>query len=328
MFLFEKYRPKNIGDFRFNRDILVQLLFLAEQKNLPHLIITGPSGSGKKTLLQVFLGTLYGPSVYNVDNVKYNVAGASAKKSIQLVQSNHHIIVEPTGTNHDKHLLQNIIKQYVRYKPLVQSRCQFKTIVIYHLENLAVNSQAALRRTMEIYIRGCRFIMLCNNLSKIIEPLRSRCHVIRVPAPSKDNVFRTVFEIALRENLDPPAEIFSLPFKQAVWRLEKLRYGCPIRNILEDAYDQIVEFIFNDKHNTNFKMGEIKKWIYNILITNVKSSDVIISIMERIVRRVDDRKALCIIRLAARAEYRLIHGRRDAIHIDYFVLGAFQIIIL
>lgn len=74
--------------------------------------------------------------------------------------------------------------------------------------------------------------------------------------------------------------------------------------------------IFDDKIRTN---------IYNILITNIKGSDIITTLMDELIKRInDDEINARIIQCASEAEYNLIHGRRDIIHIDYFVSGVMR----
>ena len=116
VFLFEKYRPVNIKDFLFNKEVLEQLVHIASNEDIPHVIISGPSGGGKKTLVKFFLEALYDPDVNILTKRKYNINGSSTKKEIEILQSNYHIIIEPTSTNHDKYILQEIIKQYAMHK--------------------------------------------------------------------------------------------------------------------------------------------------------------------------------------------------------------------
>ena len=63
MFLFEKYRPANIKDFVFNKEIFGQLMYVASNEDIPHIIISGPPGGGKKTLVKFFLEELYDSDV-------------------------------------------------------------------------------------------------------------------------------------------------------------------------------------------------------------------------------------------------------------------------
>ncbi len=67
--------------------------------------------------------------------------------------------------------------------------------------------QAALRRTMEKYTSACRFILVCNNACKVIEPVRSRCVCIRVAAPTKDEIKDCLAHVAKKEGLALPVPL-------------------------------------------------------------------------------------------------------------------------
>ncbi len=337
MFLLEKYRPHKDREFVFNREILAQLQHIATYEDIPHIIISGPAGSGKKTLVNFFLEKLFDSDVRILNKIKYNVNGSSTRKEVEIMQSNYHIIIEPTNTNHDKYILQEIIKQYARHKSfnIFRTNRKFKIIVIYNIENLASNSQAALRRTMELYARTCRFIMICNNLSKIFDPLRSRCRIFCVKVPSLDDIAKIIQYIALVENIDiTQAKLTKLinncnnSLKTAIWMLDAIRLRSDTAISLNESYDELIDHIMTI--GTINSRGDIKQLfddkirttIYNILITNIKGSDVIVTILDRIMRRInnDDVNAK-IIKHAAVAEYNLVHGRRDITHIDYFIAG-------
>ena len=339
MFLFEKYRPNHIKDFLFNKDILKQLVHIASHEDIPHIMIAGAPGGGKKTLVNFFLEALYDSDVNNLSKMKYHINGSSTKKEIEIMQSNYHIIIEPTNTNHDKYILQEIIKQYAMHKSfdIFKTKRKFKTIVIYNIENLANNSQSALRRTMELYAKTCRFIMVCNNLSKIFDPLRSRCRTFCVPLPTSNDICNVVSYIALMENikLTPPEMEFILDYsnnnlKRAIWALDckRLKTNCMIN--LDEVFTNVVKLILNVKTCNNIvKMfdDDIRTNIYNILITNIKGSEIITILMDKLIKEInDDEINAKIIQHASLAEYNLIHGRRDITHIDFFITGVMKAI--
>jgi replication factor C subunit 3/5 len=64
----------------------------------------------------------------------------------------------------------------------------FKVVLLMEVDRLSRQAQAALRRTMEKYTATCRLILCCNNASRVIEPVRSRCLGIRIAAPTHDEV--------------------------------------------------------------------------------------------------------------------------------------------
>ena len=212
---------------------------------------------------------------------------------------------------------------------------KFKTIVIYNIENLANNSQAALRRTMELYARTCRFVKVCNNLSKIFDPLRSRCRTFCVPSPSIDNIMSVVTYITIMENIKVEAKDFDFiktrchnNLKKAIWMLDCKRLGSDGGITLDEVFDQVVEQILSvrtSKSIIKLFHDDIRGNIYNILITTIKGSEIITVIMDELIKRIDDDEVNArIIQYASQAEYNLIHGRRDIMHIDFFIAGVMR----
>lgn len=337
VFLFEKYRPTNVRDLLFNKEIMEQLIHIASHDDIPHIIISGPPGGGKKTLLKFFLEALYDPDVDKLTKIKYNISGSSTKKEIEIMQSNYHIIIEPTSTNHDKYILQEIIKQYAMHKSfnIFKTNRKFKTIVIYNIENLANNSQAALRRTMELYARTCRFVMICNNLSKIFDPLRSRSRIFCVPLPSSNDINNILTHISLMENIKLKSDDLEFildkcdnNLKKAIWMLDSKRLESNPIITLDEVFNDVVNLILSVRTNKNvIKIfdDDIRTNIYNILITNIKGSEIIITLMDKLIRNIknDDINSK-IIQYASEAESNMVHGRRDITHIDYFIGGVMK----
>ena len=339
MFLFEKYRPININNFIFNKEIMSQLAHIALFDDIPHIILSGPSGGGKKTLIKFFLEAVYDPDVNILTKIKYNINGSSKKKEIEIMQSNYHIIIEPTNTNHDKYILQEIIKQYAMHRPfnIFKTKCKFKTILIYNIENLSNNSQSALRRTMELYAKTCRFVMVCNNLSKIFEPLRSRCRIFCVPLPSLKDISNVVSYISIMENIklteNVKKEILANcnnNLKKAIWILDSKRLGCNTVITLDEVFDYVVDLILSVEYEKDIIKifdNKIRTNIYNILITNIKGSEIIITLMDLLIKKIkSDDVNIEIIKCASEAESNLIYGRRDIMNIDYFISGVMKIL--
>lgn len=337
MFLLEKYRPYDIHDFLFNKEILSELIYIASHIDIPHIIIAGPPGGGKKTLAKIFLEYVYDSDVNNLKKVKYPIVGPSTKKEIEIMQSNYHIVIEPTNTNHDKYILQCIIKQYTMYKTfdIFKTKRKFKTIVINNIENLANNSQSALRRTMELYAKSCRFIMICNNLSKIFDPLRSRCLTFCVPTPSTNDIKNVIYHMSIMEKIQLSNNDFNSiidccngRLSKAIWTLDCIRLNCNKHITLDQVFDSVVQLILSVKNRKSVVQIfdiDIRTCIYNILITNIKGTDIIITLMDKLISKVNnDSVNTKIIQCASEAEYNLIHGRRDILNIDYFICGAMK----
>lgn len=83
-------------------------------------------------------------------------------------------------------------------------RPKFKVVVLTEVDGLSRDAQAALRRTMEVYMRTTRLVLCCETPSRVIAPLRSRCLTVRVPAPSQMDVMNVLGAVAKKERLDLP----------------------------------------------------------------------------------------------------------------------------
>lgn len=90
---------------------------------------------------------------------------------------------------YDRVVVQDVIKTMAQVQQLNrQSQRSFKVVVLMEAENLTKDAQHSLRRTMEKYASTCKLILCCESASRIIDPLRSRCMTIRVPAPTNAEV--------------------------------------------------------------------------------------------------------------------------------------------
>merc|ERR1712187_130872 len=98
-----------------------------------------------------------------------------------------------------------LIKEVASHPPI--GGHAFKVVVIDEAGSLSNDAQAALRRTMERYMKTCRIILTCESSSKIIPPLRSRCLAVRVGAPSLAEVTQVLHKVALKENLKVSNEL-------------------------------------------------------------------------------------------------------------------------
>ena len=145
------------------------------------------------------------------------------------MQSNYHIIIEPNNNGFDKYLIQEIVQEYARRQMLniFKTKKKFKIVLIDCVDNLSYYAQASLRRTMEKYVNNCKFILINHQLSKVIEPIRSRCLCIRVPLPSTETVFETLFKIASKENINLSLKEYNSIIKEsdnqigrAIWLLQ------------------------------------------------------------------------------------------------------------
>jgi len=204
----DKYRPTTLDELDFNQGQAELLKQLVSKSDLPHILLYGPSGAGKKTRALALLAEIFGKGVYKLksETREFKVGTGSATVDCVVISSNYHIEVNPSDAeSRDRIIVQKLIKEIASNQLLEKKgKTNFKVVIIHEVDQLTKEAQASLRRTMEKYMSACRLIFLSENLSKIISPLRSRCLMIRCPAPKPAEVISVLTRVAEKEG-------FSLP---------------------------------------------------------------------------------------------------------------------
>jgi replication factor C subunit 3/5 len=305
-----------------------------QYSNFQHLIIYGPSGCGKEVLVNKLLEKIYGKHNVELKNIEYTVNGYSnTKTKIMIKQSKHHIIIEPNSNGFDKYLIQEIIQDYAKSELLTIFRHKkpFKVVIINKIDNLSYYAQASLRRTMEKYSSSCKFILISEQLAKIIEPLRSRCLLVRITLPSQSQILESLLYICNKEKIIIPnyklKEIIinsDNKINHAIWLLEMYNYGIKYEKNWEQCIDLIVENITNTKIQLNKLLYNILKKIreqyYILFITNVPTQLIIRKIMSKLIKITDNLMLRYnIINITSIFEQRLSQGTRHIIHIEAYI---------
>ena len=166
--LVEKYRPKTLEGYVGNENIKRTIAQYLDQNDIQNLIFYGPAGTGKTTLAKLISLQLQCDFIYinasderGIETIREKVAGFASTAS---------------------------------FKPL-------KVVILDEADFLTIQAQASLRNVIETFSRSTRFILTCNYVERIIDPLQSRCQVLKIIPPSKGDVAQHLAGIMEQEGV-------------------------------------------------------------------------------------------------------------------------------
>ncbi|KAG9199668.1 Subunit of heteropentameric Replication factor C (RF-C) [Epicoccum nigrum] len=198
----EKYRPKTLSEVTAQDNTIQILSRTLQSSNLPHMLFYGPPGTGKTSTILALAKQLYGPELMKSRVLELN---ASDERGISIVRQKvkdfarqqlssaptYNVMTEDRDGGEGK---------MVRYRD--KYPCPpFKIIVLDEADSMTQDAQSALRRTMETYSKMTRFCLVCNYVTRIIDPLASRCSKFRFKSLDQGNAVKRVEDIARLEGV-------------------------------------------------------------------------------------------------------------------------------
>ncbi len=303
--------------------------------NLPHLLFYGPEGSGKEFMVDILLEKIFTKKSTMLQETEYTINGyGNSKTKVMIKQSQHHIMIEPNNNGFDKYLIQEIIEDYAKSEiiQVLKYKRLYKIVIINLIDNLSYYAQASLRRTMEKYANTCKFIFISNQLSKVHEPLKSRCMMIRVPSPSDNMIISTIMNIAYKEKIKLTGgniiDIITTSknnINKAIGLLELISYNIPLDRMWYNVIQMLVEMIMNTKNYTkdgvNDMIENARLMLYQLFITNIDFHIVIKTILQEIKTKINNNKLIyMIVCETSKFENRICQGTRHIIHLEAYII--------
>lgn len=191
----EKYRPDTLENYVGNEDVKSIIADYLSQNDIHHFLFYGPAGTGKTTLAKIIVNNL---------DCNYLYINASDERGVDTIR--------------DK--VQGFASA-ASFKPL-------KVVILDEADFLTINAQASLRNIIETYSRSTRFILTCNYVERIIDPIQSRCKVLKLIPPSKKDVAKHVVNILNDENIKYDLEDIKVTVSKYYPDLREILNTCQI----------------------------------------------------------------------------------------------------
>ncbi|TFG17769.1 MAG: replication factor C small subunit [Promethearchaeota archaeon] len=179
----EKYRPTSFDEIVSQNLAINNLKDFVDRRNMPHMIFTGPAGTGKTSTALIVAKAIIKEELYH-----RNVLELNASDTVRMSY------------------VRNVIKAFVAQKMIIDDK-SLKIIILDEADNIPNQVQQALRRIIEKYSENVKFILLCNYINKIIDPIISRCAVFRFINLSKEKIIERLRFIVKKEALQIPKNI-------------------------------------------------------------------------------------------------------------------------
>ena len=302
----EKYRPNDFSDVKGQKEVVKRVKSFVEQKNMPHLLFSGPAGVGKTSLSLVVAKKLFGDGWGN----NFLELNASDERGIDVVRVK--------------------VKDFARTRAI--GDVPFKIIYLDECDALTKEAQQALRRTMENYTQTCRFILSCNYSSKIIDPIQSRCAIFRFKPIEGQELNHIIDRIAKKEKLkiDEKAKQTLIEISEGdCRRLENILQSSAAidKHITEDllyslasiARPKEVDDVLKLALDNKFKESRDK--LLDVMLNyGLSGLDIIKQIQKELINLdMDNRKKMDLIAECGEAEFRMTEGSDEFLQLEAFL---------
>ena len=228
--LVERYRSKTLDEYVGNETIKKTIQQYLDQNDIQNFIFYGPAGTGKTTLAKLIVNNL------DCDHIYIN---ASDERGIETIRD------KVSG-----------FSSVMSFKPI-------KVVILDEADFLTIQAQASLRNVIETFSRTTRFILTCNYIERIIDPLQSRCQVMKIIPPEKMDIARHLRWVLAQEEIEVEPKDLKIIVNQYYPDLRKMLNAIQLSNqegkLVIDKSVLVANSYINEvlkelkKKNTNFR---------------------------------------------------------------------------
>lgn len=300
----EKYRPRRLDEMVGQPEIVARLKNFVKTKALPHILMAGPPGTGKTTAALCLARELFGEEYWRQNLLELN---ASDERGIDTIRER--------------------VKDYARTMPI--GEVPYKIVLLDEADALTAEAQQALRRTMEMYSRNCRFILDCNYSSRIIEPIQSRCAFFRFRRLTDEEVKAMLDRIAKEEKLtlDPKAVEAIIRVSEGDLRraINLLQAAAAVRkHVTEKTVYEVASLAHPEEVREMVELalrGDFegaRKKLYELLIERGLSGEDVLNQVHREILSLNlpERKKLELVERVGEFSFRITEGANERIQLE------------
>ena len=240
----EKYRPKSFEEIVSQNIVINSLREFLKTPNMPHMIFTGPAGTGKTSTALIIAQNYLGAKDLDINLLELN-----ASDTVRM------------------DYVRNVLKDFVNQNMIIGEN-PLKIVILDEADNIPGQVQQALRRIIEQASSNVKFILLCNYINRIIDPIISRCAVFRFVNLAKESIVKRLKFIAKKEKLnialEKSEEFFNLLYFISGGDLRKaintLQMSVSLELLENLDLDEILKISgFLDKKTLNDIINALKK---------------------------------------------------------------------
>jgi DNA polymerase III delta prime subunit len=242
----EKYRPTKLVDYVGNEHLKSKVEGYLETGEIPHLLLYGKAGTGKTTLAKLIVKSI---------ECDYMIINASSENNVDTVRNKVTNFASSMG-----------------FKP-------FKIIILDEFDYMTHNAQAILRNLMETFSAHCRFILTCNYVEKVIDPIQSRCQSFQIVPPTKKDVAMQISKILKNEEIEFEVKDLVPIIDAAYPDIRKVINTCQlnsikgklkvdVQNLLENDYRNKIIDILSSKDDKRNKYMKVRQALIDSKVTD------------------------------------------------------------
>lgn len=222
----ERYRPIVLDNYIGNENLKDTMAKYINENDINNMIFYGPAGCGKTTLAKLLVKNIECDFLY---------INASDERGIETIRD------KVSG-----------FASTMSFKPL-------KVVILDEADFLTIQAQASLRNVIETFSKSTRFILTCNYIERIIDPLQSRCQTLKIVPPSKADVARHICKILAIEEVNYDTDSVVNIVKKHYPDVRKMLNICQMSSkkgelvidpqtlVSSNYIDQIIELLPNNK---------------------------------------------------------------------------------